>query len=144
MLTVWVRKTRKTTKCYHCNRDVEVGTYQIVCQYYMKVANGKTWWKRMVFHSGYGGGKNCWLDRAVAEIELHPPIETRGRKRGVISDENRVIRVKLLRRHAAVMQRLRVEMESNSVVGVRVAHLTESLERLGQEIEQYGGKPVGW
>ena len=140
-MNVWIRKTRKRVKCRYCEKHIEVGEYQVVCQYFMKLKHsGKTWVKRMSFHARE---PNCWLDRAIAELETRAVVETRGRKRMQLSDDDREVRVKLLRRRASVMQRIGNGMEG-TIVPRRVAHLTEMLEQLKLEIEPYGGVPKGW
>ena len=98
-MNVWIRKARKKSDCYHCKKPVETGEFQVVCQWFMKVRS-KTWQKKMLFHP------QCWIDRAVAELETRTVTETRGRKRMVLSDENREKRGKILRRHASIMQRI--------------------------------------
>ena len=140
-MNVWIRKTRKRVKCRYCEKHIEVGEYQVVCQYFMKLKHsGKTWVKRMSFHARE---PNCWLDRAVAELETRVVVETRGRKRNQISDDNREVRERLLRRRASVMQRIRQEMDG-LMRPDKVMHLTEMLEKLKLEIEPYGGVPRGW
>lgn len=102
--------------------------------------SGRNWSKRMMFHAEE---PSCWLDRAKAEISSRPFVETRGRKLMTISDDDRVVRGKLLRRRASVMQRLSAEMDG-SVRPLKVAHMAELLESLKGEIESYGGVPKGW
>lgn len=148
-MNVWIRKTRKRVQCRYCDKYIEVGQYQVVCQYFMKLKHsGKTWVKKMFFHARE---PNCWLDRAIAELETRQVVETRGRKRNAISDENREIREKILRRRASVMQRLRMTMElqgggevAGKIKAGKIAHLTEMLEQFVVEIEPHGGVPKGW
>ena len=138
-MNVWVRKTRKRSKCFYCGKYLEVGEWQIVCQYFMPT-KVRVWTKRMIFHIRR---PNCYLNRAIAEIEKNPPIESRGRKRDLISDDSKLARGKILRRHASILQRLRAEMEDGRRAD-KILHLTELLEKLAGEIEPYGGIPKGW
>jgi hypothetical protein len=138
-MNVWVRMTKRTSKCFWCGKDIEVGEYQIICTYFMKVRSGKTWTKRMIFHAS----PNCWVERAIAEIESKPQIENRGRKPLQLNDELKDARNKVLRRRASVMQRLEKEMYG-SMRPATLLHLTEQLEKLKVEVEPLGGVPKGW
>lgn len=139
-MNVWIRKTRKRVLCRYCGKLIEVGQYQVVCVYFMKLQHGGNWKKTMHFHAKE---PYCWVDRAVAELSKKPVIETRGRKASVISDDNKEKRVKILRRRASVMQRIKNEMEGLCRPG-KLLHMTEVLERLAVEIEPYGGVPESW
>lgn len=138
-MNVWVRKTRKKSKCFFCGRDIETGTYQIVCQYFMKLKSGPVWTKRMIFHTV----PNCWLDRAIAELDNKPVLETRGRRANDISDQSKEKRNKILRRRASVIQRLDGEMYGK-MRPEKLLHLTDLLEKLKEEIELVGGVPSSW
>ena len=139
-MNVYVKKTRRRVACRYCNKMIEVGEGQIVCTYFMKLKHSaKTWTKVMHFHAKE---PSCWLDRAIAEIESRPVVETRGRKADVISDGARVERQKILRRRASVMQRVGLAMKGGKIG--KIEHLTELLERLKAEIEPHGGVPKSW
>ena len=137
-MNVWIKATRKRVACRYCERIIETGEYQVVCQYFMKVGNGKTWVKRMLFHP------QCWITRAIAELSTRTVIETRGRKKAIISDEHRVVRIKILRRRASVMQRMRAEMGKEKSNYVKVDKLINQLEQLKIDITPYGGVPSSW
>jgi len=139
-MNVWVRKTRKQAKCHYepCSKPIENGRYQVVCQWYMPTPSGKRWKKQMLFHP------QCWLERAIIEIEKRTVVETRGRKRMAITDTNRKKRSSILCRRASVLQRIRTEMDKEVRNFNRIAHLGELLEKLKAEIEPYGGAPKSW
>ena len=140
-MNVYIKKTSRPVKCYHCQRMIENGEWQVVCTYFMKLKHSDTTWtKAMHFHVEE---PNCWLDRAKVEISSRPHIEHRGRKADNISDEVKVKRQKILRRRASVMQRIGLEMESGGRVD-KIVRLTGLLERLTVEIEPYGGVPKSW
>jgi len=136
-VNVWVRLTRKKSPCFYCNKEIETGTYQVVCQYFMPVRGGKVWTKRMLFHP------NCWLERAIAELESKPRLETRGRKANALSDPNKEMRNKILRRRASVVQRLDKEMYGE-MRPAKLSHLTQLIEGLKVEIVSFGGVPESW
>ena len=139
-MNVWVRRTKKKSSCFYCNKEMETGSWQIVCSYFMKVRGGKTWTKKMLFHAF---PINCWLDRAIAEIESRPTIETKGRKSNALSDPVKEARNKILRRRASVVQRIEKEMYGK-MRPVKLLHMAELVEKLKEEIEQFGGVPESW
>ena len=140
-MNVWIKLSRRRVRCKHCNKWIETGEYQVVCQYFIKQRSGKTWTKRLQFHAKQ---PYCWVDRAVTELEMRPHIETRGRKRDTISDANRTQRQKILCRRAAIMQRINTEFASNSPRPNKLVHMLEALEKLKVEIEPFGGVPKTW
>ena len=104
-MNVWIKKTRKRVLCKYCNQYIEVGEYQVICQYFMKLKHSDTTWtKVMHFHP------NCWVERAIVELETRPYSENRGRRPDVLSDETKLARQKILRRRASVMQRINNEV----------------------------------
>lgn len=139
-MKVWVRKTKRRSNCFYCGKEIKLGYYQVVCQYFMPVRGGKVWTKRMIFHAT---PINCWLDRAIAEIESRPFVETRGKPPLNLSDPDKEKRCKILMRRASVVQRLGKEM-FGEMRPKKLLHLTELLEKLKGEIEPYGGVPKSW
>src|SRR3989304_2466875 len=108
-MNVWVTVTRKRSKCMHCGKMIETGDYQVVCQYFMKLAHSsRTWTKRMRLHAKK---PYCWVERAVTEVSSRPaPLETRGRHSLEMSDEVKSLRLKVMRRRASAKQRLDAEI----------------------------------
>ena len=147
-MNVWVKRTRKRVKCFYCQKYIEIEEYQVSCQYYMKLKHSdKTWTKVMHFHAQ---NPNCWLDRAIAELESRPYVEMRGRRPDALSDSDRLVRQKILRRRASVIQRIDLEMGERESGPRRpgrpnkLAHLVDLLEMLKAEIEPFGGVPKSW
>ena len=140
-MNVWIKKTRKRVLCKHCEQFIEVGEFQVVCQYFIKLRQSdKTWAKLMHFHAR---DPYCWVNRAVIELESRPYSEHRGRKPDALADGDKLARQKILRRRASVMQRINNEMEGTMRPG-KLIHLVDLLERLVVEIEPYGGVPKSW
>ena len=140
MMSVWIKLTRKRVRCRHCEKYIEVGEYHVVCQYWMKMNSGRNWVKRMHFHAK---DPYCWVEQGITVLKSKPQVETRGRKRAEISDENRAQREAIMRRRSSTMQRLRAEMDGKQRWGV-VERLSEKLESYKEDIEPYGGAPKGW
>lgn len=140
-MNVWIKKTPKRVKCFHCGKTIETGEYQVVCTYFMKLKHSeRTWTKAMHFHIE---SPNCWLERAKIELESRPQASLRGRKPDALSDEARVKRQKILRRRSCVMFRIRREAEGTRRPE-KLAHLANLLEVLATEIAPYGGVPESW
>lgn len=140
-MNVWIRITRRQVICRHCEKMIETGEYQVVCRYFMKLKHSeRTWTKQMHFHIEE---PNCWLERAKTELATRTYVERRGRKADCISDERKVLRQKILRRRASVMQRIGIEME-NGGRPAKLIRLTALLEALAAEIKPYGGVPESW
>lgn len=139
MMQVWMRKARKKATCTYdgCpDKLVSNGDYYVVCQWVMNTRGGKRWYKQKYFHP------QCWINQAIAELEQRPVTETRGGHRMAITDSNRLQRVRLLRQRASVVQRIKAATIDQRYD--KVVKLTESLEQLATEIEQYGGRPKKW
>jgi len=140
-MNVRISINRKRAKCRHCSQMIESGEYQVVCTYYMHPPNsGKSWLKTMYFHAK---DPYCWVDRGILSVSMRPHTETRGRKAVSMPDAVKVERVKILRRRAAVMQRVDFEMRHKRRPE-KLLHLAESLEKFKQLIESYGGVPKRW
>lgn len=143
-MNVWIKKCHKQAACKYCPKPIVNGEYMVVCKYYRKTKSAagdpQKWGFFMRFHP------QCWIDRAVAELESRVYTETRGRKKIEMLDETRVARLKIMMRHAAVVQRIKREVEKseNSYQVDRIIHLGEMLGKLKEEIEPLGGIPKSW
>jgi len=93
----------------------------------------------------------CWIDQAIQKLEKQPFIETKGRKRldpghtvAEVKDGNRGARHKIMMRRAAVVQRIKKEVELPEQSIDKIIHLGEMLNQLREEIELVGGVPKSW
>lgn len=137
---VWISKTRQRGKCAFCPYEIEKGSYSVVCRSYKSRGEGKAKW---TFQKRYH--TQCWIDQGIQALESRPFVENRGRPR-VASDEVTTQRQKILRRRAAVLQRIRKEMAkpTGDRSMDRIVHLGEMLNSLREEIEPLGGVPESW
>lgn len=138
-VNVWIRRVRKKATCTHegCSKPtIANGEYCVVTQWYMKTRGGKNWQKQRSFHP------QCWIDRAVAEIERRVVTETRGRQRMAITDVHREARLKILRKRAAIVQRIRQALAVTNYA--LVCKLGDKLDMCKEEIGQHGGAPAKW
>ena len=141
-MNVWLRYTSKKGKCAYdgCKKahELVLGELQVRCRWYMIGIGGKKWMKEKSYHV------DCWVAEACEKLDRQVHVETRGRKTIPRTDEDRGERVKIMRRRAAVIQRMKKETAMVPVNPKRITHLTEMLDGLKVEIMQYGGIPNGW
>ena len=138
-MNVWITRVKRRAKCKYeaCEKSILVDEFMVVCSYFMN-AKGKRWLMKMYFHP------QCWITRAIEELKTRVTVETRGRKRAVLSDKKRSMRVKILMRRASVNQRIGMEMSKSSVNTEKVGRLVDKLDALAIEIKPYGGVPKSW
>lgn len=107
----------------------------------------KVGWKYPLYqryHVENVDGKCCWVEQGVAEVSKRVIVETRGKRKLELSEEDKIARFKILRRRAAVVQRIRKEMSSEVQSIDRIIHLGGQLNKLKEEVEQVGGVPRSW
>lgn len=106
------------------------------------VAEGKfkRWCKHLYWHP------SCYLAQGIDWVEKHPKPETRGRKRLGLADPVKKYRLSVMRRRAAVVQRIRAETEkpAEQQCTERLVHLGSMLNQLEVEMETCGGVPKSW
>jgi hypothetical protein len=142
-VNVWLRYTTKKGKCAYegCKKAHELilGELQVRCRWYMRIKSGQKWMKEKSYHV------DCWVAEARETLDRRVHVETRGRKTIPRTDEDRSERIKILRRRAAVVQRLKHETEmGGGNAPKKIQHLYDMLEQLKVEIMPYGGIPDGW
>ena len=140
-MQVHIKRTRRRVQCRYCEKFIEVGEFQVVCTYFMKLKHSeKIWTKRMHFHA-----KNpyCWVEQGVIEVGRKVYVENRGRKPDAISDENKAKRRQILRRRASVIQRIKYELLERQRSD-KLGHLVDMLDKLIVEIAPFGGVPKSW
>jgi hypothetical protein len=140
-MNVWVKMTRKRVECRHCHQLIEVGEYQVICTYFMKLKHTeRTWTKAMHFHAK---DPYCWVDQAIITLGMKPYSENRGRHADGLSDTVKVERQKLLRQRASIVQRINAEMYKYKRPE-KLIHLVDMLDALKIKIEPLGGVPEKW
>lgn len=117
----------------------------VVCRYYKSSRRQKgepasRWAFTIRFHP------ECWIEQGLAALKEKPVVETRGRKKAPMSDEVRTARVRVLMRRAAVVQRIKLEMErSDGEISMdRIIKYGGQLNQLKEEIAPLGGVPKSW
>lgn len=107
------------------------------------------WWKKgcRVVQKCYH--PECWLKQGYDYLNSNPYIykyRKCGRKSLKLTDEQRVIRKRLLVKMAKLNQRLAEcsKLEDSDSKLVKVSQIMIKKEELRKEIEKYGGVPKSW
>ena len=141
-MDVWMKRCKKKATCRHCNKVIENGSNMIIGSMWAnhnRAVEGARKWKIMLrWHP------ECWMRQAENAVEVREKqsVEKRGRKSLVMSESVRVMRLSIMRRRAAVTQRIRIEVEAGR--SEKILHLGRMLADLEEEIEKYGGVPEKW
>ena len=136
-MDIWMTICRRTAKCHFCSKPIILKE---------PIVKGKLWrkhgelqkWSYMMYWHPY-----CWADEglvAVSKMKYDPG--NRGRKQLLTGYNDKIERVKILKRHARYVQKIRESMESGNVD--RVIRLYNNMEKLKAEILLYGGIPNTW
>ena len=154
-MDIWIKDCTRTCICVHCKKDIALHTPMIVGKYWSK-NNGISYAHIVHWHvRREEDSVCCWIEQGLSGLKERSQnrIETRGNHLMLIPSEMRSARLKLLQRHARLMQMLREEMEklatdsaSSHPVGSwqRVSLIGLKLESLKAEINLVGGVPASW
>lgn len=147
-MDVWITRCRRKAKCKYCEQTINNGEFMVVTQTWVGKSksvdpNSRRFRIRRYYHAR---DPYCWIDQGIQAVEKRPKIETRGRKSLAMSHEEQTARNKILRRRAAVVHRITLEVEKP--VGKqridRIITLGGQLGSLKEEIAIYGGVPKSW
>lgn len=86
----------------------------------------------------------CWLVQGLDNFDKTPFVETRGRQPLVMPQDMRKARLRLLQRHARVMQVIKAESEREGVDVDRLIRLGSQLAEMKEQISLAGGVPKSW
>jgi hypothetical protein len=149
---IWLSRCNKTVTCSHCGEDIEVGEPEVFGKLWLRFsqdgeAKARTWTKTFHWHGRRKrDGQCCWLVQALEKFDSTKFIESRGRKKLLMPKEARDGRLKILRKHAKVLQQLRAIMEepAGDRDMVAITRLGGRLQKLRIDIEKFGGAPESW
>lgn len=138
----WMTVCRRQSRCRWCKDTLSKGDPVVAENLRLESRN---WTTRYYWHP------QCWIDQGLHAIrhklrgEVTTP-STRGRKAIDISQDQRVERNKILRRHAALVCRIKSEMSKGSgTLSVdRMIHFGGMLNEMKEEISKLGGVPKSW
>ena len=131
-------------KCRWCEKPITAGTEMVNVFFWNKGSDDKRKWNvRHYYHP------QCWIDQGLDYLKMNPYVpRTRWsgttRSKNPLTEEQRKLRYKLLRRKASIDQRLR-NMKSDYPERVLVeARLNMDIANLMLEITKVGGIPRKW
>lgn len=85
----------------------------------------------------------CWIEQGQNAVDKIQVVEKRGKIGLPMMDEEKKKRFRILARRAAVIQRIRKEIEGGADVD-KMVHLGGLLNKLKEEIGLLGGVPESW
>ena len=129
MADVWITWCKKRCRCYYCQEDIISGTPMVK----VKIWRPGKWTFYQRHHP------QCYLDQGIRRLERDG---FPSRKRLLLSDEDSVIRNKILRRASKCRHSLRQAVKREDVIAVN--RLLDQFNALKVEIEPVGGVPKSW
>lgn len=148
-----MKRCVKQAKCAYCSQPILSGDYMICGKLWLTrseesvTTKAKKWLIRKYWHRVNSDGHHCWEEQAKFHVDQLPaPIIKSGRKRIVLSDEDKVVRNKILNRRSTVIQRIRSEWEKplEIIDYDELSHLGAMLDKCKKEIVSVGGVPRSW
>jgi len=141
-MDIWLTICRRRAKCTHCPEFIEKGQYIVVGKLWArsKEEGARRWTLRFRWHP------ECWVEQGKMAADRRPLItETRGRKKLDMSEGDKAARRSIIMRRASVMQRIKKEVDLKTQESIdKLIHLGDRLNKLKEEIKQYGGVPKSW
>jgi len=133
-MNVWMRWSKKQSRCRYCNDAIETATPTVVCRYW---SNHKCY--NIFYHP------QCWVNYGMDYLLKNPyEAKPRGRKAIKLNPEDSRQRFLLLRRYSTTKHRLdKVRLESPEKA-MYVLRLEKRLEGIVNETEKVGGIPTRW
>jgi len=134
---IWMTWCKRKAVCHFCAKDILVRDPMVTGKLWRTKEGLIKWCLRYYWHP------QCWLEEGYVYLgKTRYSSGNRGRKPNPIPRDEKIVRVKILRRHAAFTQRIRAAMDEGNVDNV--LRLYASMQKLNTEIEQYGGIPDKW
>ena len=140
-MDVWIKRNSRLCKCNYCPAMIDKGEFMVTAKIWLN-RQGKKWHINLHWHTG------CWLQQGMEAIKekerTQPKLEKRGRPKLELSVVDYIKRHKVMMRRGSILQRIRVEMASDSTDFDKIVHLGSMLEKCKKEMEVLGGCPKDW
>lgn len=144
-MDIWAKRVGRIAHCRcGCGQTMAAGEIAIVGSTRKQShKDGKMWIRKLYWIPDH------WLAQAVQSVDRTPHIESRGRKRLLMSPEDKVARQKIIMKKASVVQRIRKLREngdgelSENNLG-KLMHYGELINQYKVELEVLGGVPKSW
>ncbi len=147
-MNTWVKWCGKTVQCTYCREDITNGEPAVYARHRLQKSDDSSpWTVNFRWHAKRArDGQCCYITNQLEYLAAHPRIETRGKKKMLISAEVRSQRLKLLQRRARLVQRLKVltmpDMDFADVDAITT--IGQQITELKGLIEPLGGIPNSW
>jgi len=142
-MDIWMTWCTRVSKCKHCSNDIVSGTPMVMGKLWRKHSTGVTPPSVMRFPLVFRWHPQCWVDQGILSLKDYAEVHRdRHRPRLLLTDEQRLVRKRLIGRWRTYRFRMRVAMESNDMDYLR--KLVENMRQVALEIEQVGGMPKKW
>ena len=134
-----------TAKCRWCEQPIKPGIGMVTVFFWnkRKEADNRKWNITHYYHP------ECWLEQGLDYLRKNPYVphtrwDLTTKKDSPLTDEQRKYRYILLRRKAALDQRLRNLKPDNPDRTLYEARIGASIANIMVEILEYGGVPKKW
>jgi len=152
-MDIWLAVCRKRVKCSHCKEVIQLGEVMVVGKMWLtskEEGEARRWVKNLRWHAQKGEAKVCcWREAGLDYLSTHPVAETRGRKQLQLSKAEKVARLKILRQHARLVQKLKFYMElplnlQSEEDTAAMIKIGSQIMELKERIAKVGGVPKSW
>lgn len=126
----------KVTKCEYCDQNILTATPVIIVAFWNRNAAGKKWSTKNYYHP------ICWIQHGLDYLRMNP--YTAPKVVVSLTDEQKVKRYSILRKHASLMQRKRNLSTTNPNYELMLARIEASIAELIISILEVGGVPEKW
>jgi len=143
-MDIWIKRASRAATCVYCKEEIKKQDFMVIGKLWRKLKSGKTWLIMLRWHT------QCYIVQGVAAIKdkeiREPKIEKRGRKKSILPDDIRIKRLKIMRRRASVLQRIKAEVKKpkKKQKFEVLVHLGSLLDKCKDEIKDTGGIPTTW
>jgi len=139
-MDVWMTWVKRKTRCRYCGETMEKATPMVT---------GKLWRKgnpesrkiniRFYWHP------QCWVKQGLDYLSLHPYSSgSRGRKQLKLGEEDAKLRYKLLRKYAALRQRVTKLATKYPDNVLPILRIETQMKETAAKINEVGGIPPKW
>ena len=135
-----------TAKCKWCEKAIEPTNPMVSVFFWNRrkeSTSNQIWNTKLYYHP------QCWVDQGLDYLRLNPYVSNQRwdlstRKTNPLTNEQREHRLALLRRKAALDQRLRNLKSPYPSRTIHEARIGASIANIMVEILEYGGVPKKW
>ena len=151
-MDIYLTACRKTIPaCSYCGETIELSEPMVCGKLWQKYteegAEPRRWVKNFRWHAQRKrDGQCCWLAQALENLAKHPVLETRGRKRLILSKPVMQERLKILRQRARSVAKLNELMLAplNQRDVDEIIKIGSRIEGMKERIDKLGGIPKSW